>query len=144
MATNFGSLTSADEGISYADKLSTTIMKTTVIIFFNFLLPLSCEGKGIQCNVNHGDGVLQQTRRKGKYQIGLGVNDTTWGLAVGSYVANVQGWSNRVRAIRQSVDESANRDAVEAMGYFEDTQCKEYFQYLRNNYADWFKDQNTC
>lgn len=77
-----------------------------------------------------------------KYSIVMGINDTVHGLAVGSYVKNIQGWDKIwVRALKQEDDSSANLDAVEAMGYFEGylTQ-KSIYNISLNNYADWFED----
>ena len=122
-------------------------METTVTYFFvTFCFLFLVKGRAFNATLTTGTVFYSKPGGKDKYQIEFGVNDTTWGLAVGSYVANVQGWDKIwVRAIRQSVDESANRDAVEAMGYFEGyTMQKSIFNISRNNYADWFKDQNTA
>jgi hypothetical protein len=77
-----------------------------------------------------------------KYSIVMGINDTIHGLAVGSYIKNIQGWDKIwVTALKQGNDGSANLDAVEAMGYFEGylTQ-KSIYNISLNNYADWFEN----
>ena len=130
-------------------KYATAIMvklRTASYLFFAFCFLFHVKGSPFNATLTTGTVYYSKPGEKDKYQIQFGVNDTTRGLAVGSYVANVQGWDKIwVRAIRQSIGDSTNRDAVQAMGYFEGyTMQKSIFNISRNNYADWFEDQNEA